>query len=97
MPAYVIVDLQELTDIEKMGAYRPHGAAAVEKFGGRYLARGGKTDGLEGSWSSQRIAFLEFASLEQARAWYDSPEYVAARKIRDGAANMRMIAVESVA
>ena len=96
MSAYVIVDLQELVDIEKMGSYRPHGAAAVEKYGGRYLARGGKTDGLEGGWSSQRIAILEFANLEQARAWYDSPEYVAARKIRDGAAHMRMIAVEGV-
>lgn len=96
MAAYVIVDLQQLVDGEKMSAYRPHGAAAVEKYGGRYIARGGKLDSLEGNWSSQRIAILEFESLEQARTWYDSPEYAAARQLRGGAAVMRMLAVEGV-
>lgn len=96
MAAYVIVDLQQLVDGDKMAAYRPHGAAAVEKYGGRYIARGGKLDSLEGDWGSQRIAILEFESLEQARAWYDSPEYAAARQLRGGAAAMRMLAVEGV-
>ena len=96
MPAYVIVDLQDIVDAEKLNAYRPHGAAAVQKYGGRYLARGGETASLEGGWTSQRVAILEFATLEQARAWYDSPEYRAARKIRDGASRTRILAVAGV-
>ncbi|HEX7075629.1 MAG TPA: DUF1330 domain-containing protein [Hyphomicrobiaceae bacterium] len=97
MPAYVIVDLQELIDADKLNAYRPHGAAAVKKYGGRYIARGGETASLEGGWTSQRITILEFDSLDQARAWYDSPEYAAARKIREGASRTRILAVEGVA
>jgi uncharacterized protein (DUF1330 family) len=96
MAAYVIVDLEELTDAERMTAYRPHGAAAVEKYGGRYLARGGALAPLEGGWTSQRIAILEFESLEKAKAWHDSPEYRAARGMRAGAARMKMLAVEGV-
>lgn len=96
MPAYVIVDLQEIIDAEKLNAYRPHGAPAVEKYGGRYLARGGQTASLEGGWTSERIAILEFDSLDQARAWYDSPEYTAARKIREGASRTRILAVAGV-
>lgn len=96
MAAYVIADLEELADPEKMAAYRPHGIAAVEKYGGRYLARGGELAPLEGGWASQRIAILEFESLEKARAWYDSPEYKAARGVRAGAARMKMLAVDGV-
>lgn len=96
MPAYVIVDLQDIIDAEKLNAYRPHGFAAVQKYGGRYLARGGETASLEGGWTSQRVALLEFDTLEQARAWYDSPEYRAARKIRDGASRTRILAIAGV-
>lgn len=96
MPAYVIVDLQEIIDAEKLNAYRPFGAAAVQRYGGRYLARGGETASLEGGWTSQRIAILQFDTLEQARAWYESPEYVEARKVRDGASQTRIIAVAGV-
>jgi len=96
MPAYVIVDLQEIIDPEKLNAYRPFGAAAVQKYGGRYLARGGETISLEGGWTSQRIAILEFDTLERARAWYESPEYIEARKVRDGASRTRIIAVAGV-
>lgn len=97
MPAYVIVDLQEIIDAEKLNAYRPYGAAAVQKFGGRYIVRGGETASLEGGWTTQRIAILEFATLEQAKAWYDSPEYVEGRKVREGASRTRILAVDGVA
>ena len=97
MPAYVIVDLQELIDAEKLNAYRPYGAAAVQAYGGRYIARGGETVSLEGGWTSQRVAILEFDTLDRAKAWYDSPEYVEARKVREGASRTRILAVDGVA
>jgi len=43
-----------------------------------------------------RVVVLEFPSLEQARAFYDSPEYVAARAVRECAAQMNIVAVEGV-
>jgi uncharacterized protein (DUF1330 family) len=48
---------------------------------------------LEGGWQPNRVVVLEFPSLEQARAFYDSPEYAAARVARKGAAQMNMVAV----
>jgi uncharacterized protein (DUF1330 family) len=94
--AYVIVDMQELLAADKMALYRPYGAAAVEKYGGRYLARGGKTIALEGDWTTERFTILEFETLDKAHAWHTSAEYLAARQMRAGAASIRMLAVEGV-
>ncbi len=49
---------------------------------------------LEGDWNPSRFVMLKFPSVEAAHRFYDSPEYEAARKAREGAAVMRMIVVE---
>jgi uncharacterized protein (DUF1330 family) len=53
-------------------------------------------DGLEGDWSPSRLVVLEFEDLEAAKRWYDSATYQEARKLREGAANFRAIAVQGV-
>ena len=93
MSAYVVVDIK-VTDPVKMGQYRDLAAVAVAKFGGRYLARGGKTETLEGDWSPERLVVIEFPSPELARSFYDSPEYLAARKAREGAGHFDMLLTE---
>jgi len=95
MPAFVIVDI-EITDPEQYERYKALAPATVAACGGRYVARGGATLGLEGGWESQRLVILEFDSLERARAWHDSPDYRAARTLRQSATRSRMIAVEGV-
>ena len=95
MPAFVIVDI-EITDPEQYERYKALAPATVAAWGGRYVARGGATLSLEGGWESQRLVILEFDSLEQARAWHDSPDYRAARTLRQSATRSRMIAVEGV-
>ena len=78
MAAYLLVDC-EVTDAERYERYKQLAPAAIAKFGGRYLARGGATDVLEGNWLPRRVVVLEFPSTDAARRFYDSPEYRAAR------------------
>ena len=95
MPGYVVVN-SVVTDPEQYASYRELAAQAVERHGGRYLARGGEMGVLEGEWEPERLVILEFDSLEAARGWYESEEYAAARDARAGAATMHMVAVAGV-
>jgi uncharacterized protein (DUF1330 family) len=95
MAAYLLVDIG-VTDPTRYEDYKRLAQAAVAHHGGRYLVRGGETVVLEGTWQPNRVVVLEFPDLQRARAFYDSPEYRAARKARAGAATMNMIAVAGV-
>jgi uncharacterized protein (DUF1330 family) len=95
MSAYLLVDCK-VTDPVKYEAYKLLAKPAVERHGGRYLVRGGETAVLEGDWRPNRVILVEFPTLAQARAFYDSPEYAQARATRTGAAEMNMIAVAGV-
>jgi uncharacterized protein (DUF1330 family) len=86
----------EVLDKEKYDAYRPMAAKAIEKYGGKYMVRGGAFEVLEGSWTPTRLVVFEFSSVEQAKTWYNSPEYREARSIRQGAARVHMVVVEGV-
>ena len=95
MPAYVIVE----TDVHDPGQYERYKAAspaAVHAGGGRFVVRGGELAVLEGDWGPSRLVVLEFPDLEAAKRWYDSPEYAEARRLREGAANLRMVAVQGL-
>ena len=96
MPAYVIFDIH-IDDADAYAPYRGPAGAAVEAHGGRYLARGGATDVLEGEWDVDRLVIVEFPSMEQARAWYDSPEYQEVAPIRQAASRGRGVIVEGAA
>jgi len=95
MAAYILVDC-EVTDPAQYEQYKALAPAAIARYGGRYLVRGGETAVLEGSWQPGRVVVLEFPSLADARRFYDSPEYRAARAVREGAARMNLVAVEGL-
>jgi uncharacterized protein (DUF1330 family) len=76
--------------------YRRQVLATIEKYGGRFLVRGGKAEGLEGSAPAGRIVILEFPSFDQAEKWYRSEEYAPLIRMRQGASNGRLILVEGV-
>ena len=95
MAAYVIADI-DITDPAAYEEYRAKVPATIAQYGGRYVARGGKTEPLEGGWTPKRIALLEFPSLDQARKWYRSPEYAPLIKIRQKASRGRVIIVEGL-
>ncbi len=96
MPAaYVIFDVN-INDPQQYGEYRQLAAPTVAQYSGRYIVRGGEACNLEGEWDPKRIVVLQFDALEQARTWYESPEYRAARAIRERCASANAIIVEGV-
>lgn len=95
MPAYVIADV-EITDPAGFEEYRRQVPATIEKYGGRFLVRGGQHETLEGDWRPHRLVVLEFPSLEAARRWYDSPEYREPKALRLKTSRGRVVLVEGV-
>jgi uncharacterized protein (DUF1330 family) len=95
MAAYLVVDI-DVTKPEQFEEYKKLAPAAIAKYGGRYIIRGGAYETLEGDWKPQRVTVVEFESMEKGKAFYNSPEYQAAIKARAGAANMKMLLVQGV-
>jgi uncharacterized protein (DUF1330 family) len=95
MSAYVVLDI-EITDPEGFARYKAMATGTIGLYGGRYLARGGTTEILEGDWNPGRVVILEFDSIARAREWLESPEYRDARRLRHQAARTSMIVVEGV-
>ena len=94
--AYIIVESQVI-DAEAFKAYMAAAPAVAKAFGGEYLVRGGRMHVLEGDWQPPRLTVLRYASFDQAKAMYDSPDYVRARALRQGAtACFNMVLVEGI-
>ncbi len=97
MPAAYLIVESQVTDPELFKRYMAAAPAVVQAFGGEYLVRGGRSAVLEGDWTPPRMTVIRYPSFEQAQAMYDSPGYVAARALRDGAtACFNMVVVEGV-
>lgn len=96
MPAYVIVETN-ITDPEQYEHYKAASPGAVASGGGRFIVRGGELAVLEGDWSPSRLVMVEFPDLEAAKRWYESERYQEAKRLREGAAELRMVAVEGLA
>ncbi len=95
MSAYVIVDI-DVHDATVYDTYKKAVPASIAAYGGRYLARGGRTEVLEGEWTPKRLVILEFANMERAKAWLNSPEYGEARAMRRDAARTNMVVIEGL-
>ena len=94
MAGYVIVN-NEVTDEALHAEFREQAAATVKAHGGKYLVRGA-AEAIEGEWVPDRIVIIEFGSVEQAKAWLNSPEYAETKKLRMKAASASVIVVEGV-
>lgn len=95
MSAYVITDI-EITDPEGYKTYQQMGPPTVAKFGGRFVARGGCLEMLEGTWGPKRMVILEFDSVERAREWWASEDYRPAKAVRHKTAKTNMVIVEGL-
>jgi uncharacterized protein (DUF1330 family) len=95
MAAYMIVDI-EVIDPGKYERYKALAPPTIAQYGGRYLARGGKTETLEGSWSPKRLVILEFPSMDRARAWWASKEYAEAKGLRQACTKTEMVLLEGL-
>ena len=95
MAAYLVVDI-DVTNQTQFEEYKKLAPAAIAKYGGRYLIRGGAYEVIEGNWRPQRLTIVEFDSMDKAKAFYTSPEYQVAIKARAGAANFKALLVQGV-
>jgi uncharacterized protein (DUF1330 family) len=97
MPAAYLIVESNITDPERFKRYMAAAPEVVKAFGGEYLVRGGQMAVLEGDWTPPRLTVLRYPSFDAAKAMYDSPAYVAARALRQGAtACFNMVLVEGV-
>jgi uncharacterized protein (DUF1330 family) len=95
MPAYLVIEI-EVSDPEIYAEYKSRVPATLDRFGGRYVVRGGPVVPLAGDWRPERIVILEFPSAEALRSWNDSPEYREIAPLRERSARTRAIALEGI-
>jgi uncharacterized protein (DUF1330 family) len=95
MAVYAVVNIR-VTDPDHYAKYREKAPATIARYGGKYLARGGAVEVLEGDWDPQRLVVLEFESTERFHKWYDSPEYAPLRQLRSEAADSEFVVVEGL-
>jgi uncharacterized protein (DUF1330 family) len=95
MPAYVIVRV-EVTNWEEYKEYLKVGPGTLAQYGGKFIARNGEKATLEGPEETRRLVILEFPSLAEAKAWYNSKEYQDAKKLRAGASIGSLVAIDGV-
>lgn len=93
MKAYWIAHV-DVSDPEQYQQYTQRAPAAFVVFGGRFLARGGRSEAMEGRPTPQRSVVIEFDSYEQALACYRSDLYQEACRHRQGVAKAEVIIVE---
>ena len=96
MSVYLIVEAKEVFDRELYGEYVRQVPALIEKFGGKYLVRGGAVTVLSGDWEPARLIVIEFESRERLQQWWDSPEYRKVAPLRERGARTNAIVVEGV-
>jgi uncharacterized protein (DUF1330 family) len=93
MACYIIATIR-VTDPEAYVEYTKASSVAAEKYGARFLVRGGHMETLEGSVDATRVVVLEFDTREKAQAWWNSAEYEAAKALRRRASTAEFIMVD---
>jgi uncharacterized protein (DUF1330 family) len=96
MTCFIISDVVP-RDAEAWSAYVRLAPSTIEKYGGRYLARGGPIQTIEGNWSPRAIILVQFPDQAAVTRWYGSPEYAKALEFREKALHRNLICVEGVA
>jgi uncharacterized protein (DUF1330 family) len=95
MAAYVLAEI-EITNPEGYKEYTASVPATIAQNGGKFLTRGGAVEVLEGDWPQRRRVLIEFPSMDAARRWWDSPEYVKPRAMRRANSKGRLLLLEGV-
>jgi uncharacterized protein (DUF1330 family) len=84
-----------VTNATQWAVYAAAASEAIRHYGGKPLVRGGQMTVAEGEGRARNVV-IEFDSYEAAKAYASSPEYAAARKLREGAGQLDIVVVEGV-
>ena len=95
MVAYVIAEI-EVNNREEYDSYRAGVPETVERYGGKYLVRGGAIETVEGNWAPPRVVVIQFDDMERAKEWYYSEHYKDLKAIRHKAATSKMVFVDGL-
>lgn len=95
MAGYILIDL-EITDPQGFQEYLKLAAPTVKQYGGKVLAGGAPAQSLEGEWRPSLLSIGEFESIEQALAWYNSPEYAPAKALRLKVTRSKAVALKGL-
>jgi uncharacterized protein (DUF1330 family) len=93
-PALMLIE----ADIHDMDGFRTYTQAIipiVQRFGGTYVVMRGERQDLEGDWGATRVVISRWPSMEAARAFWFSPEYQQAIKLREGTGTFRVTLLET--
>lgn len=93
MAAYVINEIV-VSDPERFQTYADQVPAILAAYGGAYVIRGGAPERVDGAEPPHKLVILRFASREAARAWRNSPEYLAILPIREATSTSRVYIVD---
>jgi len=93
MPAYAIVRIMDIFDPAGFETYRAKAGPTIGAHNGKVIVGGGRKATLEGD-DDTAVVVIEFPSYEAAEAWYNSPEYAEALKIRLGASSAQVVLAE---
>ena len=94
MSVHVIIDIKVLNK-NMYSEYIKKVPPIIKKFGGRYLARGGKITTISGTWHPERVILLEFDNAEQVNNWLTSREYTEVATLRENSTVTNAILIES--
>jgi len=95
MSAYIVVEAI-LTDTAKFVPYTQAVPPLVTKFGGEYIAVASEHEILEGDWSETKIVLHRWPNMQAARDFWYSDEYQAAKKLREGTGQFRVMLVDGI-
>ena len=95
MTAYIITQV-DVHDPETFEKYRQLAGPVLARFGGEFLGRGGRMEGLEGTWAYPRGVIIRFPDRETAKRWHESTEYGKIKKLRHASATANMIVVDGI-
>jgi len=93
MAGYFIVQIN-VTNPKNYREYIEKVTPIVEKFGGKYIVRGGRSENVEGNWSYERTVVLKFPTFEMVKKWHQSEEYKPIKKIREENSECNAIIIE---
>jgi uncharacterized protein (DUF1330 family) len=96
-PGYYIAEITVKDQDAYAKEFIPVATKSLQKQGGKFVIRGGKTVATQGSAPAPRVVVLQFESLDKAQAWWNSPVQKEAQSIGDKYATFRSFLVEGLA
>ncbi len=96
MSVYFIVEIEKIIDGKMYSEYVNKVGSIVEKFGGKYLVRGGGIVTISGNWTPAKIIIIEFDNFEKLRNCFNCSEYRAIAPLREKSTKCKAIVVEGI-